>query len=269
MPADPPFSRPAMHDPDRYRPTERFADRVEDYRRYRPGYPGALTRWLFAEAGLATGDAVADLGAGTGLLTRDLLAAGLAVHAVEPNAPMLAAATADLGRHPGFRPQPGSAEATGLGAASVRLVTAAQAYHWFVPEAARVESLRILVPGGHAALVWNVRRIDSRFAEAYETLLMARCPDYAAGQPHQAAPEDIARYFGPAATRHISLDYRQHFDFDGLKGRLLSSSYTPPAGDPARDDLLDALHTLFAQHQKDGQVVFAYDTRAWLARLRD
>lgn len=257
-----------MHAPDRYRPTERFGDRVDDYRRYRPGYPAALSRWLMAEAGLQPGDAVADIGAGTGLLSRDLLAAGLAVHAVEPNAAMRAAAEADLGRQPGFASIAGTAEATTLPAASVSLVTAAQAYHWFEPEAARAESLRILRPGGHAALIWNVRRIDSRFAEAYETLLMARCPDYAAGQPHQASAEEIARYFGPSATRPISFDYQQRFDFDGLKGRLLSSSYTPPAGDPARAPLLEALRSLFDQHQQDGQVAFGYDTRAWIARLR-
>lgn len=257
-----------MHAPDRYRPTERFGDRVDDYRRYRPGYPGALTRWLLSEAALAPGDPVADIGAGTGLLTRDLLAAGLAVHAIEPNAAMRAAAEADLGRHPGFTSVDGTAEATTLPDASVRLVTAAQAYHWFDPEAARAESLRILQPGGHAALIWNVRRIDSRFAEAYESLLMARCPDYAAGQPHQASAEDIGRYFGPAATRHVSFDYLQHFDFDGLKGRLLSSSYTPKAGDPAREPLLEALRSLFDQHQHDGQVAFGYDTRAWLAQFR-
>ncbi|WP_293374423.1 methyltransferase domain-containing protein [Nevskia sp.] len=257
-----------MHDPDRYRPTERFGDRVDDYRRYRPGYPGALTRWLIAEAVLDAGDAVADIGAGTGLLTRDLLAAGLHARAVEPNAPMRAAAEADLGHYPGFSSVDGTAEATTLAAASVKLVTAAQAYHWFQPEAARAESIRILVPGGHAALIWNVRRIDSRFAEAYETLLMARCPDYAAGQPHQASVADIARYFGPATTRHVDFDYQQHFDFEGLKGRLLSSSYTPKPGDPAREPLCDALRTLFDQYQQDGQVAFGYDTRAWIAQLK-
>ena len=257
-----------MHDPDRYHPTRRFGDRVEDYRRHRPGYPGALTRWLMAEAGLEPGDAVADLGSGTGLLTRDLLAAGLAVQAVEPNAPMRAAADADLGHYPGYASVDGTAEATGLPDASVRLITAAQAYHWFVPEAARTESIRILEPRGHAALIWNVRRIDSRFAEAYETLLLARCPDYAAGQPHQASLEDIARYFGPSPTRHVSFDYQQHFDFDGLKGRLLSSSYTPKAGDPAREPLVEALRVLFDQFRQDGRVAFAYDTRAWIAQLK-
>lgn len=253
-----------MHDPDRYRPTERFGDRVDDYRRHRPGYPPALTAWLIAEAGLAAGDPVADLGSGTGLLSRDLLAAGLRVHAIEPNAAMRTAAEAELGATPGFTSRAGTAEATGLPDRSMKLLTAAQAFHWFVPAQARAEAQRILVPGGAAALIWNVRRIDGAFAIAYEELLMRRCPDYAAGQPHQASPGEIGAFFGDSALREARFDYVQHFDFDGLRGRLLSSSYTPKADDPARAPLLAALQQLFDEHQQQGRVAFEYDCRAYL-----
>lgn len=256
-----------MHDPERYRPTERFSDRVDDYRRYRPGYPPALTRWLLAEAGLAPGDAVADIGSGTGLLSRDLLAAGLHVQAVEPNAAMRAVAEAELGSLAGFASVAGTAEATGLAPASVRLLTAAQAFHWFVPLAARAEAQRVLVPGGTVALIWNVRRIDSAFAIAYEALLMRGCPDYAAGQPHQASIGEIGEFFGTAAVREAQFDYVQQFDFDGLKGRLLSSSYTPKAGDVAREPLLAELRTVFDAHQQGGTVAFEYDCRAYLATM--
>ncbi|MDP3295659.1 MAG: methyltransferase domain-containing protein [Nevskia sp.] len=256
-----------MHDPDRYRPTERFGDRVDDYRRYRPGYPPALTRWLLAEAGLVPGDTVADIGSGTGLLSRDLLAAGLRVQAVEPNAAMRAAAEAELGAFAGFASVAGTAEASGLAAASVHLLTAAQAFHWFVPLAARAEAQRVLVPGGAAALIWNVRRIDSAFASAYEDLLMRRCPDYAAGQPHQASIGEITAFFGDATIREAQFDYLQPFDFAGLRGRLLSSSYTPKAGDVAREPLLAELRTIFDAHQQGGRVAFEYDCRAYLARL--
>lgn len=256
-----------MHDPDRYQPTLRFGDRVDDYRRYRPGYPPALTTWLIAEAGLQSGDPVADIGAGTGLLTRDLLAAGLRVTAIEPNAPMRAAAEADLGQHPGFSSRDGTAEATGLPGASLRLITAAQAYHWFVPDLARAEALRVLVPGGCVALIWNVRRIEGAFAIAYEELLMRCCPDYAAGQPHQASMGDIRAFFGASPIREARFDYVQHFDFDGLAGRLLSSSYTPGAGDPARVPLLAELRHLFDTHQRRDRIAFEYDCQAYLAAM--
>lgn len=256
-----------MHDPDRYHPTERFGDRVDDYRRYRPGYPPALTRWLLDEAGLAPGDVVADIGSGTGLLSRDLLAAGLQVKAVEPNAAMRAAAEAELGSFAGFTSVAGTAEVTGLQAASVRLLAAAQAFHWFVPLKARAEAQRLLAPGGAAALIWNLRRLDGAFAIAYEDLLMRRCPDYAAGQPHQASIGEIGAFFGDAEIREARFDYVQQFDFDGLKGRLLSSSYTPKADDPAREPLLAELRTIFDAHQQDDSVAFEYDCRAYLATM--
>lgn len=255
-----------MHDPARYRPTERFSDRVADYAQARPGYPPELTVWLLAQTGLGAGARVADLGSGTGLFTRDLLAAGLLVHGVEPNAPMRLEAERSLGIWPGFMSQPGTAEATGLASASIDLVTAAQAFHWFDLEAARMEARRILKPGARAALIWNVRRIESAFAQDYEALLMSHCPAYAAGQPHQAAPEDIAGFFASAAPLAASFATAQHFDFAGLRARLLSSSYTPKADDPARLPLLDALQRLFERHQQQGRVRFDYDTRVYLGQ---
>lgn len=255
-----------MHDPARYRPTERFGDRVADYARARPGYPPALTRWLLAETGLAPGAVAADLGSGTGLFTRELLAAGLRVVGVEPNAPMRAEAERAFAGFPGFTSQDGRAEATGLAAASVDLVTAAQAYHWFDREAARAEVLRILKPGAQAALIWNVRRLEAPFARDYEAMLMRHSPAYAAGQPHQAAPEDIAYFFDGGRMRSMSFDTVQQFDYALLEARLLSSSYTPKAGDPARAPLLAALRALFDAHARDGQVAFEYDTRVHLGR---
>ena len=255
-----------MHDPARYRPTERFGDRVADYARARPGYPPELVAWLLREAGIARGAAVADLGSGTGLFARELLAAGCVVHAVEPNAAMRAAAEAAFAGVAGFVSIDGAAERTGLAEHSVALVTAAQAYHWFEPEAARAEARRILVPEGRAALIWNVRRLASAFAQDYEALLLAHCPDYAAGQPHQASEAEIAAFFEREAPRAAWFDYVQRMDHEALQARLLSSSYTPKADDPRRVPLLAALRELFARHAENGAVRFEYDSKVYLGR---
>lgn len=256
-----------MHDPARYRPTERFGDRVADYARARPGYPAALSAWLIDSSGLKPGATVADLGSGTGLFTRVLLEAGLRVHGVEPNAAMRAEAERALAAYPGFVSETGSAEATGLATGSIDLITAAQAFHWFDPAAARSEARRVLRPSGQAALIWNLRRLDTAFSLAYEALLMAHCPAYAAGQPHQAAAEDIAAFFEDAAARQSAVfEHEQHFDFETLRARLLSSSYTPKAGDPARQPLLAALRDLFERHQQHGAVAFGYDANVHLGR---
>jgi SAM-dependent methyltransferase len=251
------------------KPTERFSNRVEDYARWRPGYPDALLPWLMQRAALQVGAVVADVGCGTGLFTRELLRHGLRVHGVEPNAPMRAAGERDLAEFgAAFSAHNGSAEATGLAAGSVQLVTAAQAFHWFRPEPTRAEFARILAPGGYAALIWNVRREDTPFLQGYEALLRQHAPEYAAsGVPAQANLEVIRPFFAPGGFIEHSLPYAQMFDLEGLRGRLLSSSYVPPAGAPGHEPMLAALRSLFQAQQSGGRVAFEYDTRVFLGRL--
>ncbi len=249
--------------------TERFGNRVEDYARWRPGYPAELFPWLMAECGLKPGDAAADIGCGTGLFTRELLLLGLRVHGVEPNGPMRQAGEHYLAEFAGaFASHDGTAEATGLPGAGLRLVTAAQAFHWFRPEPTRAEFARILAPGGHAALIWNVRREDTPFLQGYEALLRRHAPEYAgSGVPAQGNLAVIRPFFEPAGLVERSFPYAQLFDFEGLRGRLLSSSYAPPAGTPAHEPMLKDLERLFEAHQSQGRVSFDYDTRVFVGRL--
>lgn len=253
---------PAMH------PTERFGSRVEDYRRWRPGYPPELVPWLVERCGLRPGDFVADIGSGTGLFSRDLLAAGLRVAAVEPNAPMRAAAEAALGDDRNFVSVDGTAERTGLADGSVALVCAAQAFHWFDRVAARTEFARVLRRQGHVALIWNVRRGDSPFLSAYEALLREHAPEYSrSGKPAQADRRVIATFFAPAGFEQESFAYEQYFDREGLRGRLLSSSYTPAPGAPGHEPMMAALDRLYDEHQQDAHVTFSYATHVFLGGL--
>lgn len=248
--------------------TERFSDRVADYVRYRPGYPPQLPGLLMEHAGLVPGNPVADVGAGTGILTRALLSCGLRVRAVEPNAAMRAAADVALSGVSGYASVDGSAEATGLPKASVKLVTAAQAFHWFDPPAARAEFGRILRPAGCVALIWNVRRLDGEFSAGYETLLEIHCPEYAEVSMRRHADETvIASFYAPAHYRRYDLEYLQPFDADGLRGRLLSCSYAPAVGTPGHAPMLVALDALFARCQRNGRINFEYDTRVFIGML--
>src|SRR5688500_4068755 len=117
--------------------TERFSDRVADYVRSRPDYPAAFYAFLRDELGLTAGKAVADVGSGTGISARPLVEQGVVVYAIEPNGPMRGAAEAGLGAFATFRSVDGTAEATTLPDASVDLVLAAQAFHWFDKPRAR------------------------------------------------------------------------------------------------------------------------------------
>src|SRR5688572_11145173 len=151
----------------------RFSNRVDDYIKYRPGYPGAIVDFLTAACGLTPAAVIADVGSGTGILSELFLKQGNRVFGVEPNQEMREAAERILAGYPSFTSVAGSAEATSLPAQSVDYITAAQAFHWFERERARAEFERILKPGGWVLLLWNERRTDTTaFLRDYEELLL-------------------------------------------------------------------------------------------------
>lgn len=248
-------------------PRERFSDRVAEYVRHRPGYPSELMSVLWEEAGFDSSWVVADVGSGTGLSTVPFLDHGNRVWAVEPNAEMRRAANELLEGRPGFRSVAGSAEATGLPPASVDLVAAGQAFHWFDHAAARREFLRILRPGRWAVVFWNTRRQDTAFQRGYENLLNTFGTDYAAVRHDRLTDPTLESFFGGPFSRRV-LHLEQHLDLSSVQGRLLSTSYTPPPGHTDHEAMMEAARELFHRHQVGGTVVMAYDTEIYLARLR-
>ncbi len=255
--------------------TTRFTDRVDDYVRSRPRYPAAVVELLAAEAGLRPEAVIADVGSGTGFSAEPFLRSGNRVIGVEPNEAMRQAGELLLRHFPHFHYVPGTAEETGLGSHSVDYVLCGQAFHWFDAARARREFTRILVPGGWLVLMWNTRRLDSPFMQAYERLLETFGTDYrevdhrrARGLARQGSvvPAAIADFYGgPVELRLLANE--QRFDYDGLVARLLSSSYTPPEGDPLREPMLRQLRALFDEHQSGGEVVFDYDLEVYFGRL--
>jgi SAM-dependent methyltransferase len=239
---------------------QRFSSRVGDYAKYRPSYPPAAIELLRARCGLRAGVPVADLGAGTGILTALLLEAGARVMAVEPNAEMRAAAQGQLGQRAGFVSVAGTAEATTLAADSVALALAGQAFHWFDPERARAEALRILAPGGWAALLWNeLPQVLTPFTADYDALLRRYAPQYEQVLALRVRAPAIRQFFGHEPERAVFAN-RQVFGFEGLKGRLMSCSYAPEPGQPQHAPMLTGLREVFERHQRGGEVVFAYQT---------
>lgn len=254
--------------------TSRFSDRVDDYVRYRPDYPLALLDWLQSEQGVDASWHVADIGAGTGISSKLFLDAGYRVTAVEPNAPMRAAAEQWLQGCEKFDAVDGTADATGLADSSVDLVTVAQAFHWFDEEATRREFARILRPRGLAAIWWNSRRLTgTRFLEGYEALLQTWGTDYVSVAERYADDEKMRAWFGAGYRGSASFKHGQRLDFAALQGRLMSSSYAPQAGDPRHEPMLRALRELFddcaeqGTSAERGTISFDYDTRIFAGHL--
>ena len=254
-------------------PAERFSDRVADYVRYRPDYPSAafeaieqLVTERERELGQRLPRTAADVGAGTGIFTHGLLARDWAVHAIEPNARMRAAAEAWHGDDDAFTSHAAVAEATGLPDCSVALVVAAQAFHWFDSQRCREEWRRILVPGGLVCLVWNVRRLGLPFMDAYDQLLTELLPDYSGVVHRHADPGLLRQFYGDRFTTQ-TFPHRQILDWPSLLGRLASSSYAPLPGQPAYELVMTRLRVLFDQHQVDGSVAFPYSTMVCIGTL--
>ena len=246
-------------------PTGRFSDRVSDYVRARPGYPGAVLDVLRRRCSLTEQAVIADIGSGTGLLARLFLEHGNTVFAVEPNTEMREAGERLFAGRTHFISVAGGAEATTLPAASVDFVTAGQAFHWFDRERARREFARILRPGGWVVLVWNDRRLDATpFLRGYEDLLVRHCPEYLKVVHRNVDAGVLKAFFAPLGHEEMVLDNRQRFDWEGLVARHRSSSFVPRTGHEAG---MAELRALFDAQQVGGYVEFEYDTRVQFGRL--
>jgi SAM-dependent methyltransferase len=247
---------------------ERFSSRVEDYIRYRPGYPAAILDVLRAERGLQAESVVADVGSGTGLLAQMFLENGNLVYGVEPNAAMREAGEQLLEKYPHFCSVAGSAEATTLPVASVDFVVVGQAFHWFEPATARAEFRRVLKPKGWVVIFWNERITDATpFQHEYELLVRRFGTDYEKVSATYPRGAQMISFFGPRGFAGKVFPYEQVFDFEGLRGRLLSSSYAPPLGHPNHQPMLVELMRLFSAHQKNGCVRFDYNTHMYYGQL--
>ena len=296
---------------------QRFSNRVADYVRYRPGYPSALIDLLRSECGLRPDQAVADVGSGTGLLSKLFLENGNRVFGIEPNEEMRRAGEECLAGYKNFSSVRGSSEATTLPDSSVDFITAAQAFHWFEPAATRREFLRILKPHGWVVVIWNDRRIsETAFGRAYEDLLVRYGTDYSRVKEAYHELQDMKKFFGSSAatsqddplevteknrskdrplqnasaaaatqesgvvadiqTGGVSLRTNfarrelpnfQEFDFDGLAGRLRSSSYAPREDQANYAPMMAALRQQFDSTQKSGRVRMDYTTQIYFGQL--
>jgi SAM-dependent methyltransferase len=247
-------------------PLNRFSDRADDYKKYRPSYPDTAIKIILN--GLNPSAIVAtDIGAGTGISSRLLADYGVRVLAIEPNSAMIAAATS----HPLVEFRSGKAEDTQLEDASVDLVTCFQAFHWFEPKATLLEFRRILKPPsangsvGRLALVWNNRDREDDFTNEYSKLIVAASTNSAAIHTRSDSAKPLLSSQCFTNFREFTVVNRQELDLSGLMGRVRSSSYIPQTGE-VFEKLTLALEKLHDRFQNDrGFVYLSYATSIHLA----
>jgi SAM-dependent methyltransferase len=249
-------------------PTKRFSDRVDNYVKYRPGYPDEVIAFLQEECNLSGDSAIADIGSGTGIFTKLLLDKGYKVYAVEPNADMQQAAKEYLGENKNFIPTDGSAEATNLPSNSIDLIVCAQAFHWFNNEKTQAEFKRILKVDGKAALIWNNRLAEADdFSIAYENLLKQDSIDYNKVNHRNVSDIDFKAFFHDGEYKAVKYPNVQVFDEAGFLGRAFSSSYVPAEGTASGEKFREILKDIFARYNENGKVSFHYQTEIYLGKV--
>jgi SAM-dependent methyltransferase len=246
---------------------ERFSNRVENYVRYRPDYPRGIIEHLKTNCGLRSESVIADIGCGPGISSRMFLENGNRVVAVEPNALMRCAAEVLLGDKD-FWVVDGTSNATTLIDSSVDMIVAAQAFHWFDAEKTRTEFKRILKPDGFVVLIWNERQLNaSPFLVEYEAFLLKYADDYSHVRHENIHAKEIGDFF-QKEYGSATFSNQQVFDFEGLTGRMSSSSYMPSESDPMFDTVVEDLHRLFAKHAENDRITILYDTNIYYCQLR-
>ena len=245
-----------------YDPKKRFSTRVDNYVKYRPGYPKDIISFLSQENLLSSESLIADIGSGTGILSRLFLDNGNTVYGVEPNNEMRLAAEECLVEYPNFVSVNGSAEETNINDHTIDLISVGQAFHWFDAQKTRIEFERILKPRGYVIIIWNSRkRIENEFSIAYEAFVSKFGTDYKAVRMNESKVDDFFNY------QLKTFENYQELNFEGLRGRLLSASYMPLDSDPRYHDMLEELSTLFENYQKEGKVRIKYETQVYFGHL--
>jgi ubiquinone/menaquinone biosynthesis C-methylase UbiE len=248
--------------------TTRFSNRVKDYVKWRPNYQQEIVKDLKNEYSLSTDKIVADIGSGTGISSELFLKDGYAVIGVEPNEAMRERSKELLSKYSNHTAVDGTAEQTTFGNESVDAIVAGQAFHWFDQGKTRVEFQRILKQDGVVVLLWNERLADTDFAKEYDQFIVDHGKEYVKLDHRNVNAEQIASFFNPGTCGLKTYKNQQVFNFDGLKGRLLSSSYMPTDADENYQPMLLALEQLFEKHNENGMVHIDYDTKVYIGRFK-
>jgi len=250
-----------------FNPITRFANRVDNYVKYRPHYPAEIIDYLKKENVLNNSSVIADIGSGTGFSSELFLANGNTVYGVEPNKEMREAGEKYLSGYKNFISVNGTAENTTLNESSIDIIIAGQAFHWFNLDKTKIEFSRILKKNGYIVLFWNIRKWnDTPLSTEYENLLNKFATDYKEVGHQNIGKKNYDDFFN---GKYFSayFDYSQFFDYEGLKGRLLSSSYAPDEKHPKYRPMLNMLKDTFGKYQVNGKIEFKYTTEVYLGNI--
>ena len=249
--------------------TKIFSKTTDYYDKFRPTYPRELFDLLAAEYQINSSKIVADIGSGTGIFSKHLLDRSYRVISVEPNDDMRKIAESKLSKYREFTSVSATAEVTTIESNSIDIITVATAFHWFNPELTKKEFKRILKTNGWCFLVWNIRNNAIPIMQDYDSMMREHIDDYdkVVKNTNFAADDMIIDFFKPNNVQINQFKNVQSLNLEGLKGRVLSVSYSPKFGDEKYAALMAATEKLFDKYKTSGQVELHYQCKCYVGQL--
>ena len=239
------------------------------YAKYRPSYPQEFIEFIYSHVGVNINSVIADIGSGTGILTKQLLEKGNRVFAVEPNSDMRTEAENNLNSFDNYISVNGTAENTNLEDRSIDFITVAQAFHWFNRRAFKTECERILKKDGKVILVWNSRDEKSEIVRKTDDVNRIYCPEFtgfSGGERGAKSEDDFNNFFsGDYITRFFKNDIT--YDEQSFIGRNLSGSYAPKENEKNYSVYIAELKSLFQKYSKNNSLIMPNVTRVYIGRV--
>jgi SAM-dependent methyltransferase len=241
-----------------------YSNKADKYAKYRWSYAPLAIRCILDITHISAQSRVADVGSGTGILAEPFAQIVDRVFAVEPNLPMRQLAVRMLGHYPAFCSVDGCAEATTLPRESVDLILVGQALHWFDPQAARSEFLRILKPGGWLAVVWN-HGTSERLDQALRDIFV---PENGWDVSRGPSMTDLVRsYLGETGVVAESYPQSEVQSWETFIGAICSNSHAPDEEHPLYLNLIQAARAVFDALSVDGRLTSTFSTELRLGQL--
>ena len=252
--------------------TGRFTGKAEIYKKFRSSYPAELIGYLYSQIGFAKNSVIADIGSGTGIFSRLLLAKGSLVYCVEPNDDMRRTAETDLRDNAGFYnfiSINAPAENTGLPENSIDFVTVAQAFHWFDRQIFKAECRRIVKKYGKVVLVWNIRDYKNEMIKKDYVIREKYCVDRKGLGESGGPPKDLADFFVNKSCEERVFQNDLILDCETYVGMNLSRSYSPREdNNPEKyHGMVKELSALFDEYSADGVIRFPQLTKSYIGEV--
>lgn len=225
-------------------PTQAYSSRAVKYAKYRWDYAPQAIQAILDVTRISTEATIADIGAGTGILTKHFAGIARRVFAIEPNAEMRHMAARILAPYPACRTIDARAEATTLPDHSIDLITVAQAIHWFEPETAREEFLRILKADGWLAILRNYET-DKGLRDAVAQILTQEQDVDPSQTNRPAARKPLCFFYGSDDFQRLTFSFTIQETWEEFMGALSSASYSPPEDSPLYAKLERAAREVF------------------------